>query len=32
MMINEVGGKAVGLTGKDGGLIQAQKKTDGQQG
>ena len=26
MMINEVGGKAVGLTGKDGGLIQAQKK------
>lgn len=25
MMINEVGGKAVGLTGKDGGLIQAQK-------
>jgi acetylglutamate kinase len=26
MMINEVGGKAVGLTGKDGGLIQASKK------
>ncbi len=26
MMINEAGGKAVGLTGKDGGLIQAQKK------
>ena len=26
MMINEAGGKAVGLTGKDGGLIQARKK------
>lgn len=26
MMINEAGGKAVGLTGKDGGLIRAQKK------
>src|SRR3546814_460526 len=26
MMINEVGGKAVGLTGKDGCLIQATKK------
>jgi acetylglutamate kinase len=26
MMINEVGGKAVGLTGKDGGLIRAHKK------
>lgn len=26
MMINEAGGKAVGLTGKDGQLIQAQKK------
>ncbi|SOE46830.1 Acetylglutamate kinase [plant metagenome] len=26
MMINEVGGKAVGLTGKDGGLILAEKK------
>src|SRR5690606_20587895 len=26
MMINEVGGKAVGLTGKDGMLIQARKK------
>lgn len=26
MMINEVGGKAVGLTGKDGGMIQARKK------
>jgi acetylglutamate kinase len=25
MMINEVGGKAVGLTGKDGGLIRARK-------
>ncbi len=26
MMINEAGGKAVGLTGKDGGLIRAKKK------
>jgi acetylglutamate kinase len=26
MMINEAGGKAVGLTGKDGGLIRARKK------
>jgi acetylglutamate kinase len=26
MMINEAGGKAVGLTGKDGGLIRASKK------
>ena len=26
MMINEAGGKAVGLTGKDGGMIQARKK------
>lgn len=26
MMINEAGGKAVGLTGKDGSLIQASKK------
>jgi len=26
MMINEAGGKAVGLTGKDGGLIRAEKK------
>ena len=26
MMINEVGGKAVGLTGKDGGMIQVRKK------
>lgn len=26
MMINQAGGKAIGLTGKDGGLIQAQKK------
>lgn len=26
MMINEVGGKAVGLTGKDGGMIQARRK------
>ncbi|WP_432786197.1 Acetylglutamate kinase [Oligella sp. MSHR50489EDL] len=26
MMINEAGGKAVGLTGKDGGLIKARKK------
>src|SRR5690606_31628021 len=26
MMINEVGGKAVGLTGKDGMLLQARKK------
>jgi len=26
MMVNEAGGKAVGLTGKDGGLIQARKK------
>jgi len=26
MMINEVGGKAVGLTGKDGGMIRASKK------
>ena len=26
MMINEVGGKAVGLTGKDGGMIRAAKK------
>ncbi len=26
MMINEAGGKAVGLTGKDGGMIQATKK------
>ena len=26
MMINEVGGKAVGLTGKDGGMIRADKK------
>jgi acetylglutamate kinase len=26
MMINEAGGKAVGLTGKDGGLIRANKK------
>ena len=26
MMINEVGGKAVGLTGKDGGMIRARKK------
>src|SRR5699024_4259058 len=26
MMINQAGGKAVGLTGKDGGLIKAKKK------
>lgn len=26
MMINQAGGKAIGLTGKDGGLIQAKKK------
>src|SRR5690606_23609814 len=26
MMVNQAGGKAVGLTGKDGGLIQARKK------
>jgi acetylglutamate kinase len=26
VMVNEAGGKAVGLTGKDGGLIQARKK------
>jgi acetylglutamate kinase len=32
-LINQAGGKAVGLTGRDGGLIRAQKlKTDGQQG
>ena len=26
MMINQAGGKAIGLTGKDGGMIQARKK------
>jgi acetylglutamate kinase len=32
-LINQAGGKAVGLTGRDGGLIRAQKlKTGGQQG